>query len=103
MFGNWTYLIWLALFIGLPLLVLMRWRKLFWQRRRALMLITLGSLVGGWAWDALSVRLGIWFYRPDNILGLWLISLPIEEWLWIAGVTLMFSLLSIVILEKSGD
>ena len=102
MFGTWTYLIWLAIFMGLPLLLLMRWRALFWPRRRALALAVLGSLAGGWAWDALSVRLGIWFYVPDFIIGLWIAGLPIEEWLWIIGVTLLFGLTAIVILEQQG-
>ncbi len=103
MFGTWTYAVWLALFMGLPLLLLMRWRALFWLRRRALALAVVGSLAGGWAWDALSVRLGIWFYRPDDILGVWIVGLPIEEWLWIIGVTVLFGLTAIVILEQQGE
>lgn len=102
MFGTLTYLVWLGLFIGLPLLIFLRWRDLIWRRRRALALITLGSLVGGWAWDASAVRLGLWFYRSDNILGLWIAGLPIEEWLWIVGVTLMFGLLTIVVFERDN-
>ncbi len=99
MFGSLTYLVWLAVFIGVPLLALLRWRHLFAPRGRALLWIVAGSLVGGWMWDALSVRWGIWFYAPSNIFGLWLIGLPIEEWLWIAGITLMFALLTMVVAE----
>jgi len=103
MFGSLTYLVWLAVFIGIPLLVLMRWRRWFAPRRRALLWLVVGSLVGGWLWDALSVRWGIWFYAPSNIFGLWLIGLPIEEWLWIAGITLMFALLTIVLVESQRE
>jgi lycopene cyclase domain-containing protein len=99
-FGSWTYIIWLALFMGLPLLYLMRWRSLYVPRQRAIALAVLGSLAGGWAWDALSVRLGIWYYTRENILGLWIAGLPIEEWLWIVGITLMFGLLTIVISDR---
>ena len=102
MFGAWTYLTWLGLFIGLPILILLRWRGWFAPRGRALGLVVLGSLAGGWAWDALSARLGIWFYAPANIVGIWLIGLPLEEWLWIAGVTLMFALLTIVLVERQA-
>ena len=34
--------------------------------------------------------------------GIWLIGLPLEEWLWIAGVTLMFALLTIVLVERQA-
>jgi len=86
-----------------PGAALLRWRGLFTPRLRALLLVVLGSLLGGWAWDALSVRLGIWFYAPNNILGLWLLGLPLEEWLWIVGVTLLFALLTIVLVEGQAE
>jgi lycopene cyclase domain-containing protein len=101
MFGQWTYLSWLALFIGLPVLWLwLRCRSALRQQRRALALIGLGALAGGWAWDALSVRLGVWYYAPANVLNFWVVGLPIEEWLWILGVTLMFGLLTVLLMEK---
>jgi lycopene cyclase domain-containing protein len=101
MFEQWTYLIWLALFIGLPLLGLwLRGRSALPQQRRALAIISLGALAGGWAWDALSVRLGVWYYAPANGMNFWIVGLPIEEWLWILGVTLMFGMLTILLMEK---
>jgi len=102
MFGNYTYLAWLFCFIGLPLLALLRWRQHLWQQRRALAWTTLGSLVGGWAWDALAVRVGLWHYDPTHIAGLWLIGLPLEEWLWIVGVTLLFGSTTIILAERMG-
>ena len=100
MFGQFTYFAWLLLFLALPLLLLLRWRAEFWTRRRALAWMLLGSLAGGWLWDAASVRLGIWFYTPNHIVGLWLLGLPIEEWLWIVGVTLLFGALTIRLVES---
>ncbi len=102
MFGNYTYLVWLFCFIGLPLLILLRWRPQLWQQRRALAWVTLGSLVGGWAWDALAVRVGLWHYDPARIAGLWLIGLPLEEWLWIVGVTLLFGSTTVILAERMG-
>ena len=101
MFGQLTYIFWLALFIGLPLLALAAYaRRALWRRRRALGLALLGALAGGWAWDALAVRLGAWYYDPSNILGSWIGGLPIEEWLWIAGVTLLFGCITVVVAER---
>jgi lycopene cyclase domain-containing protein len=101
MFGKLTYLIWLGLFIGLPLLLIVwRWSHLLRRQRRALALTALGALVGGWAWDALAVRLGVWFFNPANMLNLWFLGLPLEEWLWFTGVSLMFGALTVVLMER---
>jgi lycopene cyclase domain-containing protein len=101
MFGPLTYMIWLGLFIGLPLLVLaVLARRQLWRQRWALALTLAGALVGGWAWDALAVRLGAWYYDPGFIVGSWLGGLPIEEWLWIIGVTLLFGCVTAVVEEQ---
>ena len=100
MFGQLTYIIWLALFIGLPLVISLRWYPLLWRQRRTLGWTTLGALVGGWAWDAWAVQFGVWFYDPSNIVNLWIFGLPLEEWLWISGVTLMFGALTVILMER---
>ncbi|MEZ4866429.1 MAG: lycopene cyclase domain-containing protein [Caldilineaceae bacterium] len=102
MFGRYTYLLWLALFMGVPLLLLLWWRRLLWAQRRALGWVVLGSLVGGWAWDLLAVRYGLWHYNPAHIAGLWLVGLPLEEWLWIVGATLLFGGVTVVLAEWLG-
>ncbi len=101
MFGHGTYLLFLCLFIGLPILGLMvvGWRKL-WKARRALGWVVAGALVGGWAWDALSVQWRVWYYDPNNITGLWFLGLPLEEWLWILGIALMFGSLTVILAER---
>lgn len=101
-FGRYTYLLWLFLFIGLPLIALLRWRIWLWQQRRALAWTLLGSLVGGWLWDAAAVRLALWYYEPGRIAGIWWLGLPLEEWLWIVGVTLLFGGLTVVLKERQN-
>jgi len=101
MFGNATYLIWLALFIGLPLLgLIVVARSKLWRQRRALAWTLMGALAGGWAWDAGIVTLGTWDYDPNNIANIWIAGLPLEEWLWIAGATLMFATITILLEER---
>jgi lycopene cyclase domain-containing protein len=102
MFGHTTYLIWLALFIGLPLLGLVAVaRGKLWHQRRAIAFTLIGALLGGWAWDAGIVTLGTWDYDPNNIANIWIAGLPLEEWLWIAGATLMFAAITILLEEHS--
>ena len=100
MFGVNTYLIWIACFIGAPLVLLALWRgRALWRQRRALLWVTAGALVGGWIWDALAVRFGVWYNAPNLLAGWWWGGLPLEEWLWITGVSLMFSSLTIALAE----
>ncbi len=97
-----TYLSWLALFLGLPLaaLWLVRGDRLR-QHGRALAWTVLGALVLGGLWDGLAVRVHIWYYAPARISGVWLAGLPLEEWLWIVGTTLLFGSLAILIKERA--
>ena len=101
MFGQGTYLIWLAIFIGLPVGFLwLRWPREIWGQRRALGWTVAGSMVGGWLWDGIAIQAGVWYYDPANIAGMWLLDMPLEEWLWIVGVTLLFGSLTIVLMER---
>jgi lycopene cyclase domain-containing protein len=101
MFGQITYLLWLALFLGVPLLVLLLCaRRQLWRQRRALGLTLLIALLGGWAWDWVAVSLGAWHFDPGSILGQWVIGLPVEEWLWIIGTTLLFGSLTVLVEGK---
>ena len=96
------YILWLVLFLGLPLGALaIAGRRQMWRQRRALGWSLLGALVLGGAWDVSAVRVHIWYYAPTNILGLWIAGLPIEEWLWIAGTTLLFGALTVLVMERS--
>jgi lycopene cyclase domain-containing protein len=102
MFGKSTYLIWLACFIGAPVVLLLFWRgRALWRQRRALLWVTFGSLVGGWIWDALAVRFGLWYYDANHLVGWWWAGLPLEEWLWIVGVTMMFGGLTVALAERA--
>ena len=102
-FGSFTYIVWLVCFIGVPLLVLWGWRgRVIWQQRRAMAWMTVGSLVGGWVWDALAVQFGLWYYDPAHLVGWWWAGLPLEEWLWIVGVTLLFGGLTVALAPVIG-
>ena len=101
MFGQPTYLIWLALFIALPIGFRgLRWPREVWGKRRALGWTLVGGMVGGWLWDGISIQASVWYYDPANIAGIWFGGMPLEEWLWIVGVTLMFGSLTIILMER---
>ena len=100
MLGKYTYLLWLFVFMGVPLLLQLRWWRLLSQQRRAILWTLLGSLVGGWLWDAAAVRFNLWYYEAERIAGIWWFGLPLEEWLWIIGVTLLFANLTVLLVER---
>lgn len=101
MFGQLTYLLWLALFLALPIgLLWLRWPRQIWGQRRALLWTTLGALVGGWVWDGVAIQVRVWYYDAANIVGVWLLGMPLEEWLWIVGVTLLFGSITVVWTER---
>ena len=58
------------------------------------------KLVGGWLWDGIAIQVGVWYYDPATIAGVWLLGMPLEEWLWIVGVTLMFGSVTVVWMER---
>lgn len=95
------YLIWLACFVLVPLIaVAVAARGALRQRWPALAWTLLGALVFGGLWDTLAVRAHIWFFAPSNLFGPWLGGLPLEEWLWIAGTTLLFGTLTVLVKER---
>ncbi|MEZ4715980.1 MAG: lycopene cyclase domain-containing protein [Caldilineaceae bacterium] len=59
-----------------------------------------GAGVGGWLWDGFAVRIGLWTYDPAHLSGIWFLGLPLEEWLWIGGITLFGGVT--VVLKEAG-
>ncbi len=105
MFGTWTYLIWLGLFIGLPLIGLAIWGgRVWWRDRRALAWTFVGATVGGWSWDYAAIQLGFWSFEGGHQIGVEFLGLPLEEWLWILGVAWMFAGLALILkARRCGD
>ncbi|MGB4076841.1 MAG: lycopene cyclase domain-containing protein [Minisyncoccia bacterium] len=98
-----SYPLWLLLYAVLPnVLVWMFWYKTLRPHVRVVGVTILGGLLVGVPWDYLSIRDGIWTFPPENTIGWWAIGLPIEEWLFIILVTLLFASVTILAYEKYG-
>jgi lycopene beta-cyclase len=84
--GKWQYLglLGLCAAVTLPLEILGGARV--YRRPKALLtaLIPVVILFGGW--DLLAVHHGDWWYSRRYTIGLWLLGLPIEEWLFFLTV-----------------
>ncbi|HEV3121327.1 MAG TPA: lycopene cyclase domain-containing protein [Isosphaeraceae bacterium] len=101
MLKHHVYLIWLLLFMALPILGLFVYApRAIWRQARAIGL-TLGvAFLGGWAWDKLAIHLGAWQFDPNSILGRWIGGLPVEEWCWIGGATVLFGAVTVLCADR---
>jgi lycopene cyclase domain-containing protein len=101
MVKHYVYVIWLFLFMALPILGLFVYApRAIWRQARAIGL-TLGvAFLGGWAWDKLAIHLGAWQFDPNSILGRWIGGLPVEEWCWIGGATVLFGAVTVLCADR---
>jgi len=81
------YIVLLTLFVGVPNIILLYLNR---QRlhARTLLLALLILFIIAIIWDQISVRLGIWSFSQDEIVGSFL-GLPIEEYLFFIFVPLL--------------
>ena len=100
----YSYPIWLALFLLLPLALL--WAIKYRTLRKHLGVLTLtaiGYLSVSVPWDILSVNDHIWYFAQPHIFGLSLLGLPIEEYVYIVGVALISCSVTILLWERYGE
>lgn len=81
------YIVLLTLFVGVPNIILLYLNR---QRlhARTLLPVLLVLFIIAIIWDQISVRLGIWSFSQDEIVGSFL-GLPIEEYLFFIFVPLL--------------
>lgn len=99
-FGNLTYLVYMALFSWLPIsLLVIRYKKYVKKNLDAIMktfLITFPIVV---IWDGISIYSKAWQYSPDRITNIYLLIMPIEEILMLASSILGISIVTALFYE----
>ena len=80
--SNYLYLLVLALSALVPLVRSFERRIAFYRSFKELFLAI--ALVGGFfiVWDVIFTRLGYWGFNDRYLIGLYLVNLPVEEWLF---------------------
>ncbi len=99
----YSYPLWLASFVLAPIVGL--WLANFgWLRRwlKPIGLAVVGAALFAAPWDYIAIRRRIWYFQKPHIVGLMLIGLPIEEWLFIALVTTLFATITLLVWRKFG-
>lgn len=93
-----SYIVWLLVFIWIPTLLLWIFRfKLLWKYRKSLFWAMLFALVFSIPWDIFAVHNRIWYFPAGGNLGVWIFGLPVEEYLFMATVTLLVGSITILI------
>jgi lycopene cyclase domain-containing protein len=96
-----AYLIWLAVFVWSPLFVL--WagnREILRKHMKTLAVCVAGALAFAVPWDSWATATGMWSFPSDNVIGVYVINLPIEEYLFIIFVTLLGATATLVLRER---
>ncbi len=90
-----TYLEWLGIFFGLPLLVLFFLKpQIFFENKKIFLAVWVGSLLVYYPWDILAITSGHWSF-PRGLVGITLANLPLEEYLWALGVSTLVTYLTL--------
>ena len=94
-----TYILFLILFICLPLIALIRlhfvWRTLRRLDLLALVVIVLIAVVYTTPWDNYLVASGVWYYNPSLVVNLLIGYVPIEEYAFFVLQTLLTGLFTL--------
>ena len=82
-----SYYLWINLLaLSVPLLVTFDKRLKFYRNWKYLFPAILGTMLIFVPWDAAKTAMGVWGFNPDHLLGINLLNLPIEEWLFFIAI-----------------
>jgi lycopene beta-cyclase len=87
------YFILLGLIIIFPLVLSFDAKLGLYRQWRALGLAIIGMSLPFWIWDIVAVARGHWWFSQQYTVGLQLLGLPVEEWLFfpIVGFVSIFT------------
>lgn len=72
--------------------------KKYWK---VLVMCALWALVFSVPWDIWAKRTRIWDWPAENVLGIYIQGLPLEEYFFIIFVTVLISTITLVFYQKS--
>lgn len=103
-----NYMAWVSLFMVVPLLVLITgvqlWRPaVIWDNTGVIGRSMAVLFVIGIIWDAYAIHAGWWYYEPHQIVGIWFLGMPLEEFVFIITTSLFYIILTLIGLELWGD
>jgi len=92
------YILGLLIFAILPTLLLWLFNfKPLWKYKRTLLYAIFFALIFSIPWDIYAVRTDIWSFPKEGNVGIYLLGLPLEEYFFMALVTLLIGSMTIVL------
>lgn len=92
-----SYIVWLGLFVWLPTVFLwIHYHHILKKYKRTIVYAIFFALLFVIPWDTLAVGDAIWIFPKGGTLGIYIGVLPLEEYLFIATVTLFVSSMTLV-------
>lgn len=103
-----NYMVWVSLFMIVPLVVLIigvqLWRPaVIWDNTSVIARSMAVLFVIGIIWDSYAIHAGWWYYESHQIVGVWFLGMPLEEFVFIITTSLFYILLTLIGLELWGE
>ncbi len=96
-----SYWIWLFVYVFAPMAAALVWKgEKILKYKKTIILCGIGSLIFAVPWDNFAIKTGVWGFPAEEILGIWFLGLPIEEWFFIFFVGVEASMLLIALLGE---
>jgi len=96
-----AYILWLSIFVWLPLIILwaLNWNYLS-QYKKTFLYCAGWALLFSIPWDIWAIQTRIWIFPPETNIGIWIGGLPMEEYFYIIFVTVLISTITLLIKKR---
>ena len=95
-----SYIQWLGIFFGTPLAImfLTNW-TVFEENKKIFLKTAIGSFIFGFPWDFFMINFHRWYF-PKPLLGISIVSVPLEEFLFGLLITWLVTYLTLILLKR---
>jgi lycopene cyclase domain-containing protein len=95
---HYDYLKWFLIFCWTPTIIiwLFYWRYLI-RYKKVFLICILGSILFATPWDYWATHSWLWHFSPEHTLGINLLGLPVEEYVFFITETLLYASLALAL------
>ena len=99
-----AYPLWLLIFGLLPFAAVLYYHEdVVRDHWRVFSLAVFGSFIFGVPWDHIAIKNGFWSFPKEAVIGLDILSIPLEEYLFMASVTVNIAAVTLISWERWGE
>lgn len=95
------YIKWFAVFAWTPIIIVWAfyWRYLI-KFSKVFLYCIIGSVIFGTVWDYWATHYWLWHFSPDHTLGVNILGLPVEEYVFFISFTILYASIALVLKDK---